>query len=60
MFPTPMFPTPKERYERYLAWCRILDAPPLSFTGWLWQMAQIPEHLPVGWTPSSSFHGIRA
>jgi hypothetical protein len=55
-----MFPTPKQRYDRYAAWCRLLEVEPLTFTGWLWQMAKIPEHLPVSYSTSGAFHGIRA
>lgn len=30
-----MFPTPKQRYERYVAWCHLIGAPSLDFNGWL-------------------------
>ena len=46
------FPTPAERYYRYVAWCVLLKQEPLSFAGWLWQTGKIPEHAPIGWYTS--------
>jgi hypothetical protein len=49
-----MFPTPKQRYDVYVAWCHLLGATPLSFTGWVWELTKIPEHKPIAWNQSSA------
>lgn len=55
-----MFPTPEERYYRYVAWCVLLEVEAMPKDAYLREVAKIPEHLPLGWTASSAFKGIRA
>ena len=38
-----MMPTERQRYERYAAYCLILDVQPLEFAGWRKESAKIPE-----------------
>jgi hypothetical protein len=40
-----MMPTPKQRYERYAAWCwKTLGIVPANFSIWLREIAKIPDH----------------
>ncbi len=41
--------TPADRYERYLAWCKILGAKPASFRVYLQEVAKVPERMPLAW-----------
>ena len=38
-----MMPTERQRYERYAAYCLMLDVQPLEFAGWRKESAKIPE-----------------
>jgi hypothetical protein len=49
-----LFPTPKQRYEVYVAWCRLLGVQPLSESGWRWQLERIPERQPIAWSQHTS------
>jgi hypothetical protein len=52
-----MFPTPKQRYDRYWTWCLIVGAKPASFDEWKKQSEKIPEHLPIAWGTSGIAQG---
>lgn len=49
-----MFPTPKQRYDRYWTWCVILNVRPLGFLAWLQESEKIPEKLPIAWSQHTS------
>lgn len=49
-----MFPTPKQRYERYVAYCQLMGEKPLSQAGYIWQLMKIPDYKPIAWTQSSN------
>jgi len=38
-----IFPSPSLRYERYVAWCRLLAISPATYNTWRGVLAKIPE-----------------
>ena len=47
------FPTPEERYYRYVAFCMLLGQEPLSKADWLWQTWRlVPNKEPIAWRES--------
>jgi hypothetical protein len=49
-----MFPTPAERYYRYVAWCLLLGNRVLPKEEYFRELSRIPDYKPIAWNQSSS------